>query len=552
MTRDPRVSSRWFFGPASDLLLGCGLVYVPFFVWQVFDGPGLREWLPLTLLPVVTLLLGSPHYGATLLRVYSRSEDRRRYAIFAVWATAALFALFVLGLHVLAVGSLLVTLYFTWSPWHYSGQNYGLAVLFLRRRGIAVKALTKRFLYGSFILSYVLILLMLHTAGPVVQAAPASLEGTAYSFLSLGIPRDVRAVVAPIVLAAYLACLAGAGWSLRRAAFRDLLPTAALVGLQLLWFGAPAAAAIWRAGWGIDPLNPAQRPYAFMWIAVGHFVQYLWITTYYAAASGGVAGRSNYLLKALVAGVALWTLPVLLFGPTLLGRLPYDLGLALLMASVVNLHHFILDGAIWKLRDGRVARALLRPVDAPAPGGDGATASTSRVWITHAAWAMGLLVLFLALFIRYEHWAGNRAAEVGDMARVQAAIRRTESFGRVTPSVHERVARLAIGRGDYLAARRELEIAREIYPTVPGWIIWAALHEATGDIGAAAQGYEEALQLDGDNVAALAGSAGMLLRLGQEELAFQRLERAEALSPNNRRVRILLQSHPRGTEAAGE
>jgi hypothetical protein len=44
----------------------------------------------------------------------------------------------------------------------------------------------------------------------------------------------------------------------------------------------------------------------------------------------------------------------------------------------------------------------------------------------------------------------------------------------------------------------------------------------------------------------------MLLRLGQEELAFQRLERAEALSPNNRRVRILLQSHARGTDEAGD
>jgi hypothetical protein len=37
------------------------------------------------------------------------------------------------------------------------------------------------------------------------------------------------------------------------------------------------------------------------------------------------------------------------------------MGLGLLTASIVNLHHFVLDGAIWTLRDGRVARMLLRP-----------------------------------------------------------------------------------------------------------------------------------------------------------------------------------------------
>ena len=44
----------------------------------------------------------------------------------------------------------------------------------------------------------------------------------------------------------------------------------------------------------------------------------------------------------------------------------------LLVASVVNLHHFVLDGAIWKLRDGRVARVLLRTAEGPGETGVGA------------------------------------------------------------------------------------------------------------------------------------------------------------------------------------
>ena len=63
----------------------------------------------------------------------------------------------------------------------------------------------------------------------------------------------------------------------------------------------------------------------------------------------------------MLAGAAIWTAPVLLLAPGVFGRVPYDLGLSALVAAAVNLHHFVLDGAIWKLRDGRVARIPLRP-----------------------------------------------------------------------------------------------------------------------------------------------------------------------------------------------
>ena len=77
-----------------------------------------------------------PHYGGTLVRVYDQRKDRRAYAIFSVWATALLAALFVWGAFSTLVASVLFTIYITWSPWHYTGQNYGLAVMFLRRSGV--------------------------------------------------------------------------------------------------------------------------------------------------------------------------------------------------------------------------------------------------------------------------------------------------------------------------------------------------------------------------------------------------------------------------------
>lgn len=112
----PLTASRgWLWGPAPDLLLGCGLAYllsIPLLLWAFPD----NGW-PILWVSALSLLISGPHYGATILRVYERREDRQRYAFFAVWITAALVGLFVIGLHDLIVGSLLLTVYLTWAPW---------------------------------------------------------------------------------------------------------------------------------------------------------------------------------------------------------------------------------------------------------------------------------------------------------------------------------------------------------------------------------------------------------------------------------------------------
>ena len=57
------------------------------------------------------------------------------------------------------VGSLLITLYLMWSPWHYMGQNYGIALMFLGRRGIRIDPNIKRLIHLSFITSFLLALI---------------------------------------------------------------------------------------------------------------------------------------------------------------------------------------------------------------------------------------------------------------------------------------------------------------------------------------------------------------------------------------------------------
>ena len=125
----PAPPSRWLHGPVSDVTLGTGLLYVPLFAWIAVAG----DPVPRGLLPLLVLALSTPHLGATLLRVYERPEDRRAYRLFAFWITAVMAGIFLLGLYVYPIGSVLISVYLTMVPWHFTGQNYGISLIFLRR-----------------------------------------------------------------------------------------------------------------------------------------------------------------------------------------------------------------------------------------------------------------------------------------------------------------------------------------------------------------------------------------------------------------------------------
>ena len=147
-------SSPWLFGPVPDLLLGCGLLYWVLFGASLVAGTELRTVQAHYVFPALILLLSGPHYGATLLRVYEQRAERQRYAIFSIYATVLVSAAFVAALYNVVLASWMATLYLTWSPWHYTGQNYGIGAMFLRRRGVDVTPSMKRWLHASFVLSY--------------------------------------------------------------------------------------------------------------------------------------------------------------------------------------------------------------------------------------------------------------------------------------------------------------------------------------------------------------------------------------------------------------
>jgi hypothetical protein len=535
-------AGRWLFGPLPDLVLGCGLGYALLYAVFLAGGQRLRESLPLDVLfPLLVLLFSTPHYGATLLRVYERRADRRSYTFFAVYATALVWGAFAYGLHDVGFAAMLLTVYLTWSPWHYTGQNYGLAVMFLRRRGLPVTPAAKRLLYASFVLSYGLAFLGMHGVGGGA-ADPLGYTATQVSFRPIGIPAGVVGLALPVLGVAYLATLAGcAHLLLRGGRLLDLVPSALLVLTQALWFLAPLAFRTWWPASGVDALDNFQTHY-YLWVAIGHAVQYLWVTSYYARASAGWTGSAPYFGKALVAGLAIWTLPAMLFAPDALGALTFGGGLGLLVGSAVNIHHFILDGAIWKLRSGPVARVLIRSAPEGAPTDDG----PGRPWLRRFAWSFAALSIPLALFGQWQQSGVLAPAlERGDARTAATALDRLAWLGH-----DDDRARLAAGkkrahRGNLTDALRQFERAAALQPSAAVWGAIAGIHAARAQWTEALRACQAGLAFDPDQPGLLLHAGTALLKLGRPQLARSYLERADASSPGDASVSRALEAADR-------
>jgi tetratricopeptide (TPR) repeat protein len=275
-------------------------------------------------------------------------------------------------------------------------------------------------------------------------------------------------VLFPLAAAAYLGTLvACAALLLRRARARDLVPAAALVLTQALWFSIPFAVRYFDAPTGVEPLDLLHNRIEdyFKWVALGHAAQYLWVTSYYARASGSWPSFPRYFGKVLASGVAIWTLPVLFFAPLVQGHYEYAGGLALLVASVVNIHHFVLDGAIWKLRNSRIASVLIRtqPEEQPLEPGEGTP--PRRGWLRPLVWAAAIGGLAVGLGVLWlEDFAFRDAFLRRDYAGMNRVYDRMAWFGRDNSEVRRLAGQGAARAGDWETSLHALEAALAMSP----------------------------------------------------------------------------------------
>ncbi|MDQ3035312.1 MAG: hypothetical protein M3Y87_23105, partial [Myxococcota bacterium] len=355
--------SPWLVSPVIDMMLGAGGIYI--IIAVVLGAAGRADIVDPSMAACLALAIGGPHYGATLIRAYGTPQAREQFKSIGTYATAALLVAVIAALWVPIIGALIVTLYFTWVSYHYSAQSYGVTRMFLARRGIVIDDRMRSALQWMFTTSALLWVVSIHTELPGRLPTPPT---ELYPLLRLGAPLMVGG---PLMIALGIALVGCAAYvTARLVAARSLekaLPAVVLTVGQMTWFALPVLAIRTGALSTLVPFATDSRASIFLFVALTHASQHLWVALHHAKKqNGGTEG--THFLRSLAAGSLVWGVPSLLLAR---GPVASEMGVAILIAGAVNVHHFALDGVVWKLRDPRNASLVrnTRAVTVPQRGG---------------------------------------------------------------------------------------------------------------------------------------------------------------------------------------
>ncbi len=477
----------------------------------------------------LALLSNYPHFMATVYRAYHTRDEFEKYRIYTVHVALLLVVAGVVTHLWFGLLPWIFTLYICWSPWHYTGQNFGLLMMFARRASVSPAETERRALRLSFIASYLLLMLSFHTGA----------SGDAL-ILSLGLAAKFT-LPARAVLALFF--LGASGWALvslaRRSNLRTILPVLTLTVTQFLWFLLPAVIEL------VSGREIPQTRYSSGLLAVLHSTQYLWITSYYQKKEARAAGDSHwsffrYLVTLIAGGIALF-IP----GPWIVSRIFHaDFAASFLtFTALVNIHHFILDGAIWKLRDSRIAALLLDGQQKPPGAGDkkqsNFTAATR--WLTGRAPAAR--ALRIAAVVLLFLWAGVDQLHFWWSSEASAlpALQRAAKLNPDDSAVQVRLARAEQLTGQRDASLAAMQRAAALNPANFSLqeSYGRSLIEAGHDVDAYAQ-FQWIITRWPRNADALVDYGMLAHRLGHDEEAVDNWQRAVDVDPGQANAQLYL------------
>lgn len=342
-----RPETPYFINAPVDFALIGGVSIVTFLLLRFFFSSERTSDL-VTLSLQLAWVSNWPHASATCYRLYESQDNVRQYPMTALvlpWILVAGGAACFTSPELVAPA--FVKLAILWAPFHFAGQSLGIALIYARRAGFelggSARSALSAFLYGIFVAQAVRYETGLQLYDQYGLTYPSLglpewlgygaqawlvLSGLAVVILLARRCLAERRVVPPIVLLPVLThCvwfLPGADW----ASFGEFVPF--FHGLQylLIAWSMHLKEKLDRGG-----ATPCPR-YAFSetarWSAVN--------------LAGG--------------GLLFWGLPQVMayFGAPLL----FSTGI---VASAVQIHHYFVDGVIWKLRRTSVSSPLMAGLD---------------------------------------------------------------------------------------------------------------------------------------------------------------------------------------------
>jgi hypothetical protein len=284
----------------------------------------------------LTLMFVGPHYAATYRRAFASRAILRAHPLVTLVVPLLLLAWAAAGVrwpH--SIGIAFFATYVVWSGYHYSGQSLGLAMLYPLRQGARLTPPEKRLVAFPLYLSWIVSLVGLFRLEVAARNPAYELTRAAFARSSLPAPALVVGALAMVASLGSVAVLA-----LRRRRAGTPLPAAvwAVVVTQLIWFGI----GLWSPFFNV------------ILVPIFHGAQYLSITSWHQTRGRGALFFGLYAVTVLLLG--------LLINPgfSALGRAWAGNGPVVTAAvlSFLNLHHFLMDGRIWRLRERKVAESF--------------------------------------------------------------------------------------------------------------------------------------------------------------------------------------------------
>jgi tetratricopeptide (TPR) repeat protein len=519
--------SPWIYRPWLDLIVGCGAWSAPLLAFALLL-PATRSHSWAVTFYLLAIVFNYPHFMATIYRAYHTRENFDKYRFVTLHVTLLILATGVLMHASPRLFPFVFSLYIYWSPWHYSGQNYGLLMMFAKRSGATVTLGERKWLRAGFIASYCMLLGSFITGGSVDPL-----------ILSPGLPAHFTLPLRLALGVAFFVCtFMGFRRMVREHGVRAMAAPLTLAFTQFLWFVLPTFLELNSAS------QIPQTRYSSGILAVLHSTQYIWITSYFQRREAAAAGKSNwsiwaYFVTLLAGGIALF-IP----GPWLVSYLfHYDFTTSfLIFMALVNIHHFILDAKLWKLRDTRVSALLVDSGEAAKAEKRSSKASGTQAkpflpgMLTKPAVmvaAAGLLFLWGGM--DQFHFA-MRTSE-NDLP----ALERAASMNPYDSSVQARIATVASRSGNKDAAVAALVRAVEINPNS------LALQQACaraliedGRYADAYDHYQKMLKIFPRDPDALVNYGLLAARLGNPTEALDSWEKAAEINPQEARAHLYL------------
>jgi hypothetical protein len=347
------IPSPWILNPAIDLMFCCGGLLWLFFLFHnvVPLLPGDQIGLLLLVSVAGTHILSETHTAATLVRLHSSVDTQKHLRSYVKYVSIICALIAIVGLATPALTPILAKIYFVWIVQHFMAQSYGITLIYCYKRNYSLSNIERKILKFLFDATIVYAIARQFT---YPEWGSDNFLGKPLPYFQL-LPGWFCAGLAGIVQFAALAfvCMVIAKFIRERKMLP--LPAALLMvtGISIFLIPKSIASSLW------------------LYVpAFYHGCQYLVVATSFRLKEQGLPENvsahqlSHMLLRSsnLQYWGQLFMIAIFIYigVPRLLNQVGVDFVTAFAtIFCVINFHHFLVDAAIWKLRDSKVRKLLV-------------------------------------------------------------------------------------------------------------------------------------------------------------------------------------------------